>query len=424
MNNKIFSIIALFAFFLMGNGYTVNAQKWHINSYDTSSIVRKVNNTTRLVYSHGKQGQFFMITPTSTVAQVLSFYEDSNVYVKDFEIFNDSVFFCGTRKINNVYYAVFGYFPLADFPVCTTRLDTLSALKSFNRMVVYSIGGVTRVSLTASYHSGYGTMVDIRKLGPDAWEYNVAVCSTIYHLFDDVAETTNNVVFTSRFSPGKYYNTRIWVLNKPAYGSGSLFVSTVNRLKLAKPTIGPVLCPKLYAGDMYLTALKTLNDTIIVSKYGGSGYSTSVYFKGIPPFTLKDLKTHTPMTFCDLLATTQTSTFVDSYIYHVREDLFNVGSAMYALKYANEEINSIDRLSNMTGSFIASGHDNNYSLRIYGYVDNSWICAERKSYGATPKEYTHTPEQLGMTVSNYEDTIPVHATDTSVCEMGIICPLK
>ncbi len=116
MNNKIFSIFALFAFFLIGNGYTVNAQKWHINSYDTSSIVRKVNNTTRLVYSHGKQGQFFMITPTSTMAQVLSFYEDSNVYVKDFEIFNDSVFFLRHTKDKQCLLRCVWIFPFGRVP--------------------------------------------------------------------------------------------------------------------------------------------------------------------------------------------------------------------------------------------------------------------------------------------------------------------
>lgn len=332
------------------------------------------------------------------------------------------MFFCGSRKFNGVDHAAFGYFPLVGFPVCTVRLDTLDCLKSFNKLTVYSIGGCRRIAMTATHHTGDGTMAEVRQLGGDTWEYNVVWREGYKELFDDVTETSEHVIFTSRFLPSyKYYETRIWYWNKPAYCSGSLFLAQINVLELKKPTLDAVLCHN--ESDLLFTANKTLHDSIFLSQFLGLNYFSSATFKGVPPFTFKDLEVHMSSTQSDLLVTTQTATSVDSYIYHVREDLFDYPGTIDAHYFVNEDINSINRVSfDLIAPFTASGHNSlSTNLHIYGYNKNYWNCSERKTYSATPKEFVYEENEVGIIVRNYEHTFLTHQTDTAHTFVERIC---
>lgn len=419
---KITLINTILFLTLLGLGYPAQAQKWEIPQSDSYSVIRKVNDTTRLVYSEGKDNCFYLTKTTTTLVPYLFFHSDSNVHVNDFAITNDTVFFCGTRKFNGIDYAAFGYFTLVGFPVCTVRLDTLGYLKSFNKLVVYSIEGCRRIAMTATHHSGEGTMAEVRRLGGDTWEYNVVQREGFKELFDDVTETTEHVIFTSRFLPSyKYYETRIWYLNKPAYCSSSLFLAQVNVLELKKPTLGAVLCHN--ESDVLITANKTLHDSIFLSQLMGLSYYSSAAFRGIPPFTFKDLEVHMSTTHSDLLVTTQTATSVDSYIYHVREDLFYYPGTMSTHYFADENINSINRLSyDFSAPFIASGHYSiTNTLRIYGYKKNYWNCSLRKDYSVTTKQYDYELDNLGITVRNYVDTIPIYQLGNESIYIERIC---
>lgn len=422
-----YKYLLLFAlpFFFIGQWQTVRAQKWQIYKYDETSIIRKVDDTTWLSYSRGKYSYFYLTTTNSTTALCLEFSGmDTSVIVKDFEIFHDSVFFCGKRKLNSGDSAVFGYFPIAGFPTCTVKYYVSGDLASFNNLAIYSMSEHTRVALTASYADGFGTMAEIRNIALGVWECTFVNRNGYDEFFDDVTETSGYVVFSSRYAPStKYHYTRIWPIQKPAGGSGSLFISPINVKELYKPTLGPVLCQNLELSDLYITVNKTINDTVFLTQFAGLTYYATTYFKSTIPFTLKDIKPNSSSTFYDLLVTTPTTYAVDSYIYHVREDVFYFDSTIDAHYYYNEDINSLCKLSELGESFIASGHNAlSFNFRIYKYFKNSWTCAARRGIAAGPKTYYYTQNSINLGETSRNCTIRNIISENYSYTIDRVCP--
>ena len=141
----------------------------NIQLRDTLSIVRKIDNAHYLVYNHGKDNRFCMVDNYNSYV-VSEKLEKDNMIILDFEIFDDYVYFCGiddTISPNSV----FGYFKLSNFPYATVYYDVLNEWEAFNKLDAFKVEDQRHIVMTATYHNGYGTMMDVRENPSGGWIY-------------------------------------------------------------------------------------------------------------------------------------------------------------------------------------------------------------------------------------------------------------
>lgn len=167
-------------------------------------IVRDISGEKWLVYDWYLNGidmanAFLLVSENGTTAPILQL--PSSIYlVNDFEIFDDTVYFCGR---NNNGKAILGRFSLQGFPNTEVCVWTIPEMCSFNKLDVGMINQVLHVLMTGEGALGGYNVVDATPLTSTYWDFCISDVQLDWR-FNDVALTTSNVVYSARSLQGGY----------------------------------------------------------------------------------------------------------------------------------------------------------------------------------------------------------------------------
>ena len=178
------------------------------NLNDVSSIVRETSDGLWLVYNYSYgQSRFSLVDESQTTTPQLLFgYIEGtdSTRINDFEIFRDTVYFCGQTWRGKESSSIWGYFPMQGFPYVPVRYHE-SGADYFSKIDVFSIDTTTAdlhivmVKKNNQFHFQLDYIYDIVRTASNVyWEHSAAFYDlTSNSTLFDVAETDNNVVLST-----------------------------------------------------------------------------------------------------------------------------------------------------------------------------------------------------------------------------------
>ncbi len=430
MNNKMHKsrwLPVLFALLMVANnasGQNFIREADYI--MDDHSLIRSITENNWMVYCCSKGSNYFLrASNNSNTASYLKLHND-NIEITDFEVFHDTVFFCGHLQGDTVK-ALFGMFPIAGFPACTAHYHVFPDLKSFGKMAVLSTGGITHAALTASYHGGYGTMVDIYKTAT-SWYCCKAERSGMSEVYDDVAALDNYVVYSSRFfgaqSP-KYGRAQFVFHSLPASPTSTVLSTTpLLRYFSSMQATTPILLDAEY--DLLITATITSNSKISVGQFTGPTYYASAETASQSGLVLRELGFNDLNLETELLVTVQNATMTGSLIYHFEHTNFMYNNILYAHYYANQFLYSLAKAGFDDMLHVSCGHNlTNPDLRIYRYKYTLFnVCADKKTLSSEYVQYNVGDDDLSESLDTEPIIFSVLGHTNSSVVFETICPTK
>lgn len=329
---------------------------------DEYSIIRNIDTDNKLIYNHGKDNRFYKIDYNIGTGTTMSFPGRDEMKILDFEIHEDYVFFCGIEDTLSPK-AVFGYFNLGDFPNCTIYFDVRDEWASFNKLDVFKVEEEYHVVMTATYHSGYGTMIDVRGDGSGVWTYCDADFRDEQWFFHDVAVTKDYIVYTStggekesitKSHPG------LWYIKKPTIPGVPIFSNVLGDMNLEELTVsvlGEILIEHIRSNEIAIVHRSGMYD-FKVSYFQGFSYQQTISVGCYNDCVIKDIKNGLVAMQVEVLVNnTSANTPERSAIYSIpyaAPGPFSTVNHKYATSN-NEVINSIDIM--LPTEYVGSGHD-------------------------------------------------------------------
>ena len=420
---KISTLLVLALLYVMCNSVAAQNFTKEIQALSDSgsSIIRTIDRTHWLVYSENAKGHlFYLISVNDTVLSYM-YFDDRTIKVTDFEIYSDTVYFCGSHKNNGVQCGIAGHFPIVGFPACTVKYDSFQEVLSFGALEAFSVEDHMHVVMTATAPTGYSTMTDLRHLSGDNWECDV-VDSLGGWMFDDVAVSTTHILFTSRILPPSKVLSYVWKIDMPGYFGTVIFNSTINvDMFHGEPVCDTFLVTEAMGGFVMAKALS--NGKIRMHQYAASTYSASLDFSGEPDFSLKALDYADVANCADVLVSTRNESGVDSRIYHVPAMAFVQNWTSWIYYYKNEDISLLCLSSDWDSTFVASGMDNASScMRVYRYKYDNYRCTKQSGFEIEGVYPDVTYKDLGVSIKAYQHNIAEKTHNTGVVNIATICP--
>ena len=418
----------LVCFLLIGTAYLSPCQDLTINTfqYDEQSIVRCVDDNHWLVYSHGKGNSFYLVNADGSAIDVKTF-ADHKIIVRDFEIFEDTVYYCGATNTNLASSnSVMGYFKLTGFQTNLLEYDERTTWASFNKLDVFRVGGQMHVVMTATYHNGVGTMIDARKFTPIHWDYCDADFANKYYNFHDVAVNYKYIIFTSQgdsVRPDTKSTTQLWFIRMPLFAGTPIFNNYTGYMSLHTLNVAPmdkVLIEKISGLDFAVATRQ--KDSIIISHFYDNLYKGSYDFPCDINEEIKDLKKSQNLDGVSVLVNNPTSTVTNlSRVFWV--PIPNASSPFVGFyRYSDTEwINSIDPITGYL--YTASGHDSyGTSLHVYRMnVLGQGDCFGRSDYTGKKMNYVHSHKYINFPQRSFPNIIGLLTNTAEIVYPAIIC---
>ena len=431
MINKLYKsrwIPVLFALLMMANnasGQNFIRETTSIN--DDHSLIRRITDTSWIVYSRTKGENIFLRAYKTTNSASYLKLNENNIEITDFEVFHDTVFFCGTKPGVKPC-AVFGMFPLAGFPACSVYYHYFSDLKSFDKIAMLSSSGKTHAAMTASYLGGYGTMVDIYKTS-SSWYYCVANRENMRDMYDDVAVLNNYVVYSSRAYVGssapKYGRAQFVYHSLPAAPTSTVLSTTpLLRYFSSMQATSPILLDAEY--DLLITATTTSNSKISVGHFSELNYYASAETATQSGLEIRDLGFNDLNLETELLVTIQNATMTGSLIYHFEDYHFMYNYILYSHYYVNQFLYSLVKAGFNDMLHVSCGHNlTNPGLRIYRYkYTDDDVCVVGRTLSSDFVHYVVLSDELQETLLPSPITLSVMEHDNYSTLFQTICPTK
>ena len=227
----IFFIAALAVFSSPANAQLFNTVQFYIQSYTNyaASIVRVAPSSTEVVsyHSHGNYNEFYLIDDVSNTT-VQRFTLPDEIFVRDFQIVDDMVFFCGAKS--NC--AVVGHFPISIFHQPLSGQFKYYTLDNcdvdyFKKMVAYYNQNNTKIQLEVigDFVNSLDIYNSISEFIYDPFNDNIVNSNISYYfgtysnyhqdgIFQDIAVTEDYLVVS-----GWKYPNQLFISRFPKYSA-------------------------------------------------------------------------------------------------------------------------------------------------------------------------------------------------------------
>ena len=341
------------------------------------NIIREYRANTRIVYTKESStnygGEFLMITESGITTPLISLRDD--ISVSDFEILNDTVYFCG---ISYLYYTrgIVGYFPLSSFPTSSVDIIFTTDYEQFIKLEAFhsKYGGQLHLALTGKMRDGAYCLVDVPN------PTSGTPCS-FYHIYlpdyiaaDDVAVTSNYIVATVRNSRDNHEG-KLYYFAHPSPGM-TFFYGIVNTLYVDYNITSFMHLEACY-DDFFVVSYRTtyLEDPWIhVKGYTGTTNNpgdAAIHTQYVNHYPV-DVKYSSQGEDLDVLSVELTGTDTNSVIYHIPYSGY-----VMSRRYNDQLMCSLDYLQTDSLCFIASGRGPNGLLWVYKYspMNNKPVCS-------------------------------------------------
>ena len=336
----------------------------------SGSIIREYKEDTNIVYNVSDDfNGFLMVTEAGTMVPVLKIKEDS--YVNDFEIYNDTVYFCGQSydALNMRFIGFTGYFGLSAFPTTAIRAYYLPKFKNLTRMELLhsAYGGPMHIAMVGKTEEGFPTIADAIVMSPSTWNFYYSTGDGVDKVYDDVAVTSSHVLAAVRNTMDK--SGEIYYFDHPLPGYTFLY-GTAFKVSMDTNILSNIIL-EARDEDQFSSVCNIqdgeLSQMIDVVNYSGMSNIHNHVIIEARTHTPRDLKYNPDEQKLDVLTNTMYYSIAYSEIFHV-----NSSNIVDGHQYIDHHIRSLSYLNTSPYHFIASGFsDEGQYLYIYRYLPSN-----------------------------------------------------
>ena len=333
------------------------------------SIIREYRPDVRIVYNMDPAtylgGEFLMITESGTATQLLTLEED--ISISDFEIYNDTVYFCGIGYLGFTR-GIVGHFSLLSFPATLVDIIYTTDYEQFFKLEVFrsKYGGQLHLALTGRLRGGGSCLVDVPNptSGTPCLFYYTLLHDYSYNSVDDVAVTDNYIVATLR-NPRGNHEGKLYYFGHPSPGA-HFFYGLVNTVDVDRD-ITSFMHLEACHDDFFVVSYRTTygeDAWIHVKGYSGTTNApgdAAIHTRYVNHYPV-DVKYSSHGEEVDVLSNELTGTDTNSIVYHIP-----YGGHITSRRYDNQRICSMDYLQTDPMHFIASGRGQDGQLWVYKY---------------------------------------------------------
>lgn len=374
----------------------------------SGSIIRNYDGGLDVVCHHSTSDPFFMMYKNSSpVAYGLILDHMARIY--DFEIYNDTVYFCGISKKSKAGLAVIGYFDVNTLLNSSPENVSYVALPSMEAVTAIEVGWfanrkhVVGVGVELGAEGAMVDMIDETTY----WKVNLANVGGDTVSLSDLAITDSLVVVTSKRNPTSLMPYgRLWLFDKPVASGASLFPCNVTFYD-HDDYVGGKYFVKALRFNRYVTArandffVITSND-FVLSYYTGHTYDKSVAVEEFTSFSCTvggldyEVTASTVAMLLKGVYYTQGIPHLKSVIYEI-PDVATAPAIVPSHVYEGVLFESLDYVWTFdidrqhfvsTGFDVASGYGTPYYMKFkYNFFDGS--CLEKNIAPAHKKNIAH-----------------------------------
>lgn len=404
------------------------------NPISNHSIIRHCGGDTTVVCCNSNQPYFMLLDESSNISYPL-FLPINKVW--DFEIDNDTVYFCGNTILSGIDIGVIGHFDvtlLASPSMVNVNYIYLDKMKNISALEVGHFAGQKHVVVIGDdIDPAHRTnrILDLIEF-PTFWAVYSDGADGYKEHFSDLAITENYVVATSILPDN---NGRVWYYNKPSTPlAATIFNGNADYSDMTYPIKGKYLV-RHRQDDEFVTACTndTINDWHAVeyclSYYNGLTYINSMFFWVPYPLqypSLMDItigQCHLPHigNTVDVLLS---GPFYDPYGLTNKSVIFEFPYGVWGYSSSDGHAHNGVILTSLNAAeglhIVSSGHYISDSRPVFGKSKNNDFpesCWDRVGVDMTykeleinihnkeldPRAYTQTPQIIG-TVLKRQDT--------------------
>ena len=273
---SLFCIFIAMLFLSANEAKAIEQVRYNMDDYtNPGSIIRHYADGIDIVCYNNSSYPYFMMYKhgVSTTNELFLYPMDT---VCDFEIYNDTVYFCGKMQERMVGHAVIGYFAVADlFNLNPSNVSYIN-LPAMTNVWAIEVGWFA----SRKHVVGVGESIDSDGMMVDMidesvhWMVNFGDVGGDTVLLSDLAITQDYVVVTSKRNVNIVYTpSRLWYFKKPTMPGYSIFQGNISFLDKNLHIIGKYRIRAL-AGENFITACHSdyihgsLNP-FVVSYYSG-----------------------------------------------------------------------------------------------------------------------------------------------------------
>lgn len=437
MKKNLFLIVAAFLPFVTLHGQAKIEQI--LGVCGKSTIIREINSTQQLVYGEIDILTFSRVNDSSNLVDYMvlpSIFES----VSDFEIYDDTVWFCGSASDNT---NLVGYFDLATFPLSIIRYFPITGVSRLTNIDVVGCRPRQLVLIGVDYLGCTPIVNPIRT--PSGWEvYDILFPAqeNRNYYFDDLTLTDTYIVLTARIIDNRneppvsdpatrsFDDGLLWYLDYSISAGGPLITAPVYYRDISYKVSYPFLIDK-GLNDEFVTASigkYTLNNTttegIIYSKYNVDfNLGTNLMLYPIDSASLVDLR-YNKYNFCAFPLVKHILPIGGCDCRTFRVDPTYFGGPIWGRKFSPAyDIQSLVLQSNINA--IMSGFDNSdpYDMPIFKFNVLHWDdCSSKINYQSiiinntfkkerSARQFTHGLKEVNLVKVSSQTT-----TKVIICE--------
>ncbi len=421
---NIFAALTLASIALFGSNAIAQDATRSLNDFSSISIIRDIDDNAQLCYSYWERGTFYRISDNNPMSTFMTI-SDPSVIIHDFEIMDDTVFFCGQYEDK----AIAGYFDLLTFPATDVWYFIVDENKALIKLDVYREGDELRMEMISRKdpitYRNVNTLVEARRTAGVNWGYTVMDTVKKMYSFDDVKVTKTCVMFTGRGADEKdstiAVSAGLWVFPKPTYGF-SLFQNYADISMIPiKPTSKSLI--EQSDEDTVAVAFNIIGDMVVSNLFDATNYIGSCNIYPVEsPNHIKDIKYSTDEMDFNILTGGDKEDVFNGIVYTVPviNHLYSGGISYRSI--SGYEVQSLTYIDANPFNFAASGHDNTSTLHVHRFDQQAPTdCIPIFDYESDAVGYEINKEEIGRNEKSRTATLYKLETFHGTLEITTIC---
>lgn len=393
-----------------------------------TSIVREVSKDIILNYNHTNSTSTFMMV-NNIASNTITMYIEP-LFINDFEIYFDWVFFCGYTFVDeseSTKKAIVGYFPLGLFPVSSLNYYVYDDYKEFKKLDVYETAQKQKeqnihLVMTGSTEGIHSNAIVDMAIFATPTTFAPFITKDKNENFDDVAVTESYIVVSSRNKVMDVPIINFLYFKKPLNTTQNIFTNPYDKFRVTNPVVeSPVFLEFTHNNNFVATykiegfsRIAMLALSVTNTSYRAFEILANQSWPNIPI----DIKYQGNEKLYCILARVKTgySPIPPTRIYRVTsDDLLNITSNGQGIKYTKDYSHfwSLDRATYGTQLFVTSGSTGHLSRMLWFNPLLSFGCAERFDYQYNVGDLDGNLEKDFTTLSPW-NTIPLTEKMTRV----------
>lgn len=364
-----------------------------------TSIIREAARDSVLIYNlfnKEEEMSFFVLLNAGNSNPNAIFFD--SLYIKDFEVFEKRVYFCGYTFVNDEKKAMFGFFHLNNFPNGDIYYYVLNDCLKLNKIDVYKTVESNFIEEKHLVMTGSTTylrsdvLVDISLPVSTPTSGNIYKSNNENEKIDDVAVTKNYVIVSTRSIENGIPVIYYWQFKRPNAIGQDIFSTFMDRIRVSSPVAQTPVFLEHTWDDKYVAVYKINNyplmEMTMLEAPSTVGNGVVIFSDSTKTFHPMDIKFNPRSNVYDILARdrfqlTDYVYYPKMQIYHITQDVINnmvsVGNGT-RYDYPIDNLWSIDPMKNTSKYFAASG-TREMNFTFFRYKHNQWnVCPYKFEY--------------------------------------------